>query len=99
MPSSRHTCASQHQPPARGWRILDPIRIVPSVNCSLRLPPILPQNATLYAWLRQLHTVLAYLFFLTFLLHFGAALLHGLVRRDGVFESMASFGRNSPRRP
>jgi cytochrome b561 len=45
------------------------------------------------------HTVLAYLFFLTFLAHFGTALLHGLVRRDGVFESMASFGRSSPRRP
>jgi cytochrome b561 len=45
------------------------------------------------------HTVLAYLFVLTFLAHFGTALLHGLVRRDGVFESMASFGRSSPRRP
>jgi cytochrome b561 len=54
---------------------------------------------TLYAWLIQLHTVLAYLFFLTFLAHFGAALLNGLVRRDGVFESMALFGRSSPRRP
>jgi cytochrome b561 len=85
--------------PLIGWGMLsaEPYPVV--LAGLLRLPPILPQNAMLYAWLRQLHTVLAYLFFLTFLAHFGAALLHGLVRRDGVFESMASFGRNSPRRP
>jgi cytochrome b561 len=84
--------------PLIGWGMLsaEPYPVV--LAGSLRLPPILPQNAMLYAWLRQLHTVLAYLFFLTFLAHFGAALLHGLVRRDGVFESMASFGRSSPRR-
>ena len=39
-----------------------------------------------------LHTALAYLLILTFLAHFGAALFHWLVRRDGVFESMG-FGR------
>ena len=85
--------------PLIGWGMLsaEPYPVV--LAGPLHLPPILPQNATLYAWLRQLHTVLAYLFFLTFLAHFGAALLHGLVRRDGVFESMASFGRSSPRRP
>jgi cytochrome b561 len=85
--------------PLIGWGMLsaEPYPIV--LVGSLRLPPILPQNATLYAELRQLHTVLAYLFFFTFLAHFGAALLHGLVRRDGVFESMATFGRNSPKRP
>lgn len=42
-------------------------------------------------WLRDLHTDLAYLFFATFLVHFGAALFHGLIRRDGVLESMASW--------
>jgi cytochrome b561 len=80
--------------PLIGWGMLsaEPYPVV--LAGSLRLPPILPQNATLYAWLRQLHTVLAYLFFVTFLVHFGAALLHGLVRRDGVFESMASFARS-----
>jgi cytochrome b561 len=85
--------------PLIGWGMLsaEPYPVV--LAGPLRLPPILPQNAMLYAWLRQLHTVLAYLFFLTFLAHFGAALLHGLVRRDGVFESMASFGQNSPKRP
>ena len=85
--------------PLIGWGMLsaEPYPVV--LAGPLHLPPILPQNATLYAWLRQLHTALAYLLFLTFLAHFGAALLHGLVRRDGVFESMASFGGNAPRRP
>ncbi len=59
---------------------------------SVHLPAILPQNAALYAALRQLHTVLAYLFFATILAHLGAALFHALIRRDGVFESMASIG-------
>jgi len=82
--------------PLIGWGMLsaEPYPVV--LAGSLSLPPILPQNATLYATLRQLHTVLAYLFFLTVLLHFGAALFHGLVRRDGVFDSMASFGWSRP---
>jgi cytochrome b561 len=76
--------------PLVGWGMLsaEPYPIV--LFGSVHLPPILPENAALYAWLRQAHTCLAYLFFATFLAHFGAALLHGLIRRDGVFESMAS---------
>jgi len=30
-----------------------------------------------------------------FLAHLGAALLHGLIRRDGVFESMAAWDRRA----
>ena len=52
---------------------------------SLVLPPILPHDPALYAQLRRLHTVLAYLFFFTIIVHFGAALLHALIIRDGVF--------------
>jgi cytochrome b561 len=58
---------------------------------SWQLTPILPQNASLYALLRYAHTVLGYLFFATFLAHLGAALYHGLIRRDGVFQSMATM--------
>jgi cytochrome b561 len=47
-----------------------------------------------YAVLRHLHTWLAYLLFATFLAHLGAALFHFLIRRDGVFESMASWRRS-----
>ena len=54
-------------------------------------------RAELRAWLRRLHTALALLLFATILLHFGAALFHALIRRDGVFESMASWRRTKSR--
>jgi cytochrome b561 len=77
--------------PLVGWGMLSAARYPIVLYGQLRLPPILPHDLTLYAWLRDLHTGLAYLFFATFLAHFGAALFHGLIRRDGVLESMASW--------
>jgi cytochrome b561 len=59
----------------------------------LSLPPIVPPSPALYTGLRTAHEVLAYAFFALILVHLGAALFHGLVRRDGVLESMASVGR------
>jgi cytochrome b561 len=76
--------------PLVGWGMLSAAPYPVVLFGSLQLPPILPRDATLYAWLRQLHTVLAYLFFATFLAHLGAALFHAVIRRDGVFQSMAS---------
>jgi len=64
---------------------------------SVHLPPILPQNTALYIFLRHLHTRLALLLFVTFLAHLAAALFHGLIRRDGVFESMAAVGPTARR--
>jgi len=77
--------------PLVGWGMLSAARYPIVLYGPLRLPPILPHDLTLYAWLRDLHTDLAYLFFATFLAHFGAALFHGLIRRDGVLGSMASW--------
>lgn len=77
--------------PLIGWSMLSAGGYPIVLFGPLHLPPILPQNATVYATLRELHTVLAYLLFLTFLAHFAAALFHGLIRRDGVLESMASW--------
>jgi cytochrome b561 len=77
--------------PLVGWGMLSAARYPIVLYGPLRLPPILPHDLTLYAWLRELHTDLAYLFFATFLAHFGAALFHGLIKRDGVLESMASL--------
>jgi cytochrome b561 len=85
--------------PLVGWGMLSAAPYPVVLYGPVHLPPILPQDAALYAWLRQLHTTLAYLFFATFLAHLGAALLHGLIRRDGVFESMASWGRQGLYRP
>lgn len=75
--------------PLIGWAMLSAARYPVVLYGTLQLPPILPQNLTLYALLRGLHGTLATLLFLTFLLHLAAALYHGLIRRDGVFRSMA----------
>lgn len=76
--------------PLVGWGMLSAARY-PIVDYGpLELPPILPASVTLYAVLRGLHTVFAFLLFATILLHIGAALTHALIFRDGVFESMAS---------
>lgn len=75
--------------PLVGWGMLSAARYPIVVYGGLRLPPILPYNLSLYSALRQLHTVLAFLLFATFIAHFGAALFHAWVRHDGVFESMA----------
>ena len=56
------------------------------------LPPILPHDIVVYGWLRLIHGLLGYAFFLAILGHLGAALVHALIRRDGVFEAM-SLGR------
>jgi cytochrome b561 len=59
---------------------------------SLHLPPIAPHDMHLYLMLRKAHMFLALLLSGTFLMHASAALFHGLIRRDGVFSSMASGG-------
>lgn len=77
--------------PLVGWATLSAGRIPVAVVGPLVLPPILPQNPMLYARLRELHTVLAYGLFGLILAHLAAALLHGLIRQDGVFSSMAPW--------
>ncbi|MDB5406689.1 MAG: cybB [Rhodospirillales bacterium] len=77
--------------PLVGWGMLSAERYPIVLYGTLQLPPILPHSVILYAWLRQLHTDLALLLFATILAHLGAALFHALIRRDGVWESMASW--------
>ncbi len=77
--------------PLVGWGMLSAADYPIVLYGSLRLPPILPHDAALYGVLRRAHTYLAFLLFATFLAHLGAALLHALIYRDGVFASMASW--------
>ncbi len=77
--------------PLVGWAMLSAARIPVVVVGPLVLPPILPQSPMLYARLRELHTVLAYGLFGLILAHLGAALMHGLIRQDGVLSSMAPW--------
>jgi cytochrome b561 len=74
--------------PLVGWAMLSaghyPIVMFGAVN----LPPILPARPELYSTLRETHTLLAYLLFLTFLAHASAVLFHTLVLRDGLLNRM-----------
>src|SRR5882724_3977145 len=82
--------------PLVGWGMLSAARYPIVLFGSLHLPNILPHNAMLYAVLRQAHTILAYLFFLTFLAHFGAILFHTLIVRDGILKRMAPWNVRTP---
>jgi cytochrome b561 len=79
--------------PIVGWAMLSAAPHPIEITGGLYLPRILSPDPVTYAWLRQLHTYLAFALFATVVVHFGAALMHGLIRRDGVFDSMASWRR------
>ncbi|MGF7151055.1 cytochrome b561 [Sphingomonas zeicaulis] len=80
--------ASMAAMPLIGWAMLSaggyPVRLTDG----LLLPPILPHDLAVYALLREAHTIIAILFFALILAHLSAALMHGLIRRDGVLRSM-----------
>ena len=75
--------------PLVGWGMLSAANYPIVLFGSVHLPFILPHNAILYAVLRKAHTILAYLFFLTFMAHVGAILFHTLIVRDGMLKRMA----------
>src|SRR5262249_14796052 len=77
--------------PLVGWGMLSAARYPVVLFGSVHLPFILPHDAMLYAVLRKAHTVLAYLFFLTFLAHLAAILFHTLIVRDGILKRMAPW--------
>jgi len=77
--------------PLVGWGMLSAARYPIVLYGSLHLPYILPHDVGLYAVLRKVHTVLAYLFFLMFIAHFGAILFHTLIVRDGILKRMAPW--------
>ena len=75
--------------PLIGWAMLSAGAYPVVLYGNLRLPAILPQSDSLHTLLWNAHYCLAFAFFAVVLLHLAAALFHALVRRDGVFESMA----------
>jgi cytochrome b561 len=77
--------------PLVGWGMLSAARYPIVLYGPIHLPNILPHNAMLYAVLRRTHTVLAYLFLLTFLAHFAGVLFHTLIVRDGILKRMAPW--------
>jgi cytochrome b561 len=82
--------------PLIGWAMLSSAAYPVVLFEGVHLPWILPQSDRLHALLWDAHFYLAFAFFALILLHFAAALFHALIRRDGVFASMAPV--SSPRR-
>ena len=76
--------------PLIGWGMLSAAAYPVVLFGGWCLPPILPQSDSLHTLLWDAHFYLAFVFFALILLHVAAALFHALVRRDGVFETMAS---------
>jgi cytochrome b561 len=85
--------------PLIGWGMLSAARYPIVLYGSVHLPFILPQDLMLYAVLRKVHTILAYIFFFAFLAHFGAILFHTLVVRDGILKRMAPWTIRPPEAP
>ncbi len=77
--------------PLVGWAMLSAGHYPIVMFGAVHLPPILPARPELYATLRETHTILAYLLFLTFLAHMGAILFHTVVLRDGLLNRMVPW--------
>ena len=80
--------------PLVGWGMLSAARYPIVLYGSVHLPFILPHSALLYAVLRKAHSVLAYLFFFTFMAHLSAILFHTLIVRDGMLKRMVPWNVN-----
>lgn len=74
--------------PLIGWAMMSAAAYPIVLYGGIRLPPILPQSDTLHALLWSAHFYLAFAFFALVLMHLAAALFHGLIRRDGVLQTM-----------
>jgi cytochrome b561 len=79
--------------PLIGWAMLSAAAYPVVLYGGIHLPAILPQSDSLHTLLWNAHFYLAFLFFAVILMHIAAALFHALVRRDGVFETMAPVSR------
>ncbi|VVE44252.1 cytochrome B [Pandoraea capi] len=75
--------------PLIGWAMVSAGGYPVTLFGAYHLPPLVSTDARLFALLRALHTWLAFALFALVIGHLAAALMHGLIRRDGVFSSMA----------
>jgi cytochrome b561 len=76
--------------PLIGWGMLSAAAYPVVLFGGVHLPAILPLSDRVHTLLWNAHFYLAFAFFALILLHLAAALFHALIRRDGVFEAMAS---------
>ena len=71
------------------WGCSGPRPIRWSCTAAIRIPALLPQSDTVHTVLWNAHFYLGFAFFALVLLHIAAGLYHALIRRDGVFETIA----------
>ncbi|MCQ9636358.1 cytochrome b [Chryseobacterium sp. WG14] len=79
--------------PLTGWAQLSAGGFQVKLSPTIILPEILNQSPLLYAWLHDIHRVLAWLLFFIVVGHLSIAFLHALVIKDGIFSSMTWGGR------
>jgi cytochrome b561 len=82
--------------PLLGWTMLSAADYPVVLYGGIHLPLLVPQSDGLHTLLWNAHYYLAFAFFALVLAHVAAALFHALVRRDGVFEAMASVAIEDP---
>jgi cytochrome b561 len=75
--------------PLLGWAMLSAAEYPVVLYGKNFLPSILPQSDSVHTLLWNAHYYLAFAFFALVLMHVAAAMFHALVRRDGVFETIA----------
>ncbi|MFK0380170.1 cytochrome b [Pandoraea sp. NPDC090278] len=75
--------------PLIGWAMVSAGGYPVTLFGAYHLPPLVSADARLFAVLRAMHTWLAFALFALVIGHLAAALMHGLIKRDGVFSSMA----------
>ena len=75
--------------PLLGWGMLSAAAYPVVLFGGWHLPAILPQSDSLHTLLWNAHVYLGFAFYALVLLHVAAALFHALIRRDGVFTTMA----------
>jgi len=75
--------------PLLGWGMVSAGGYPVKLLWGIQLPSIAPHSDALFTMLHTAHVMLAFAFFALILLHIAAGLFHALVRKDGVFESMA----------
>jgi cytochrome b561 len=85
--------------PLIGWGMLSAAGYPIVLFGGVHLPAILPLSDRLHTLLWNAHFYLAFVFFALILMHVAAALFHALVRRDGVFNAMASVSIDEEVRP
>lgn len=80
--------------PLSGWLMQSADGRLVSVFGLFNLPKLIDSDLALYGLFREMHGFIAWGFVLIILMHVGAALYHGLIRKDHVLKSMLFSGKN-----